>query len=193
MQRFLCAACRDTGRVYAGGCDIPGCEHYRPCGHVAEAHRGHRAYVRDEAREGDVDVAATDVICPVCNDTHVMQFGECDPRMCTRCPTPCRSCAQDGGRGAYCAKTPCACACHLRPYSPYMSRPAPEPKLPMERDRIRDLQEANAAISAHADGLRDRLREMRAERDEAVQERDRWIARVQSQERIVRRVREVVG
>lgn len=30
-QRFGCEACRDSGQVYAGECDIPGCRHFRFC------------------------------------------------------------------------------------------------------------------------------------------------------------------
>lgn len=61
------------------------------------------------------------------------------------------------------------------------------------RTRVCAMERAAAAHSVELDELREAIRELRAERDEAIQERDRWIARVQSQERIVRRVREVVG
>src|SRR6185436_2872546 len=42
--------------------------------------------------------------------------------MCTFCPMPCRECAIDEGRGAFCAATPCGCACHPR------KRDAPPPR-----------------------------------------------------------------
>lgn len=53
--------------------------------------------------------------CKTCSDTHRMPAPENvgGEWPCTRCPTPCRSCACNGGRGAYCATTPCGCACHV--------------------------------------------------------------------------------
>lgn len=52
-------------------------------------------------------------VCEVCNDTHVMHHHGLERRVpCTRCPRPCRKCAADEGRGAYCATTPCSCGCH---------------------------------------------------------------------------------
>lgn len=27
-----CSVCNDAGKIYVGGCDIPGCMHYRVCG-----------------------------------------------------------------------------------------------------------------------------------------------------------------
>ena len=54
------------------------------------------------------------VVCKVCDDTHQMQRDE-DRVPCTYCPTPCPLCASDGGIGAFCATTPCLCACHLPP------------------------------------------------------------------------------
>lgn len=54
-------------------------------------------------------------VCDVCNDTHQMyHHGLEDQVPCTRCPTPCRECAAHEGRGAYCAETPCSCACHKK-------------------------------------------------------------------------------
>lgn len=53
-------------------------------------------------------------VCDTCQDTHMMTLGE-RTVMCTRCPTPCESCRQrykNAGPGAYCASTPCGCACH---------------------------------------------------------------------------------
>jgi hypothetical protein len=52
------------------------------------------------------------MICAACNDTHRRHLEGRGDVMCTRCPTPCRNCARDDGRGVYCAETPCACACH---------------------------------------------------------------------------------
>ena len=60
-------------------------------------------------------VAPTKPVCSTCSDTHKMYLSEDDGRrvvMCTGCPSPCRTCASNGGRGAYCAKTPCDCDCH---------------------------------------------------------------------------------
>lgn len=54
--------------------------------------------------------------CTTCGDTHRMSLrGELVP--CTRCPVPCAKCRSGAGvpgqpLGAYCASTPCACACH---------------------------------------------------------------------------------
>lgn len=31
VQRFECEACRDSGRIDRGGCDIPGCVHFEFC------------------------------------------------------------------------------------------------------------------------------------------------------------------
>jgi hypothetical protein len=60
-------------------------------------------------------------VCDTCNDTHTMPLhdssGNVRDVMCTRCPTPCEKCrgrTPGGGGGPYCAKTPCACACHVR-------------------------------------------------------------------------------
>lgn len=50
-------------------------------------------------------------VCSACNDTHMMQFGEREPVMCTYCPRPCQSC-RAGGNGPYCLRTPCECHCH---------------------------------------------------------------------------------
>lgn len=60
-------------------------------------------------------------VCSVCNDTHRVSFvdedrGEDRTWMCTSCPVPCRQCANGGGRGPFCEKTPCPCECH-KPWS----------------------------------------------------------------------------
>lgn len=50
-------------------------------------------------------------VCDHCKDTHLMPLdGRYVP--CTSCPTPCPKCRQ-GGRGAFCERTPCACECHV--------------------------------------------------------------------------------
>lgn len=52
-------------------------------------------------------------VCSTCNDTHRMMWGEEGTERevpCTRCPTPCDRCRIH--QAAYCAKTPCGCACH---------------------------------------------------------------------------------
>lgn len=54
-------------------------------------------------------------ICSTCNDTHRMtlhkQNGDEQEVPCTSCPVPCEQCRQF--LGPFCAKTPCACSCHL--------------------------------------------------------------------------------
>ncbi len=52
---------------------------------------------------------STAPICSACNDTHRMKSRP--EWACTSCPSPCQKCRQ-GGTGAFCEKTPCACACH---------------------------------------------------------------------------------
>lgn len=47
--------------------------------------------------------------CATCDDSHRMTLGDRDVP-CTHCPLPCLACKQPGG--AYCAATPCGCACH---------------------------------------------------------------------------------
>lgn len=54
-------------------------------------------------------------ICTHCNDTHsIYRESSGETVMCTWCPTPCEKCRQR--HGAYCAATPCACACHASHY-----------------------------------------------------------------------------
>lgn len=55
-------------------------------------------------------------VCSKCCDTHRMTVQrDTDPKVwpCTFCPTPCEACR--GERSAYCAQTPCGCACHTKP------------------------------------------------------------------------------
>lgn len=52
-------------------------------------------------------------ICETCNDTHRMEIRGDQMVPCTRCPTPCQRC-RAGGTGAFCERTPCACACHAK-------------------------------------------------------------------------------
>lgn len=56
--------------------------------------------------------------CAICRDTHTMRLradGQTDRAvLCTHCPTPCQKCRLNGN-GAYCAFTPCECACHYKP------------------------------------------------------------------------------
>lgn len=70
------------------------------------------------ARLGAYQLAEDDaegVVCKFCEDTHVMTLWEpgSDERVvpCTRCPVPCQKC-RAGGKGAYCARPRCRCACH---------------------------------------------------------------------------------
>jgi hypothetical protein len=69
--------------------------------------------VAETLREKESEPGATPPVCSTCNDTHRMTLGERLGHVpCTHCPRPCRACAGDNGRLAYCAKTPCPCACH---------------------------------------------------------------------------------
>lgn len=51
------------------------------------------------------------IVCVACNDTHRVEVEDHGTQMCTRCPIPCTRC-RAGGNGAFCASTPCSCACH---------------------------------------------------------------------------------
>lgn len=54
------------------------------------------------------------IVCETCNDTHMMTLyrsGHARDVMCTRCPAPCEEC-RGTTNTAYCAVTPCPCACH---------------------------------------------------------------------------------
>ena len=48
-------------------------------------------------------------VCSTCSDTHTMPA---TGFMCTHCPLPCMKC-RGQACNAYCASTPCTCACHL--------------------------------------------------------------------------------
>lgn len=170
------------------------------CGHPAEAHRGHRAFVRDEAPEqGRYVVIRKTTVGPVVMTLPPMDRLVQAEQMARGLAVEMffdgvrawESLAEDEVQrekwmnvwdaiedaGIQRLKAPCSVSDIVRDAGA----------------RMRDLSEANAIQSAKLDELRETIRELRAERDEAIQERDRWIARVQSQERIVRRVREVVG
>jgi hypothetical protein len=67
-----------------------------------------RALNRREPQTGERKVT----VCNSCNDTHWVDTAR-GRHMCTRCPVPCQRC-RVGGNGAFCAATPCACACHVR-------------------------------------------------------------------------------
>lgn len=54
----------------------------------------------------------SDVICNLCQDTHIMPA---TGYMCTRCPAPCQQCRMNG-YGAFCQNTPCSCKCHDKQY-----------------------------------------------------------------------------
>jgi len=57
------------------------------------------------------EAQAARAVCATCLDTHTMTLRDRQVP-CTFCPTPCEAC-RAGGNGAYCAKTPCACDCHV--------------------------------------------------------------------------------
>ena len=50
-----------------------------------------------------------EVVCGVCNDTHMVHIEH--EVMCTSCPSPCSKC-RAGGTGPFCETTPCPCDCH---------------------------------------------------------------------------------
>lgn len=82
--------------------------------------------------------------CETCNDTHSMSLrGSLVP--CTRCPTPCQEC-RINGRGAYCATTPCACACHSIVDRPALT-PAPGLDLDAAEKRAAGFRGAFRAMS----------------------------------------------
>jgi hypothetical protein len=82
-------------------------------------------------------------VCKRCNDTHLMTRGEEGHErevMCTFCPTPCEAC-RAGGFGAFCEKTPCECACHVKTAQERPARPLTEEQLAaLERDYTRPGQ-----------------------------------------------------
>lgn len=52
-------------------------------------------------------------ICSHCKDRHLVKDSRYEGKiMCQWCPRPCPKCASLGGRGPFCASTPCACTCH---------------------------------------------------------------------------------
>lgn len=66
----------------------------------------------------------TKPVCETCNDTHRMLMTSIEREvMCTACPVPCGKC-REGGRGAYCEQTPCACDCH-EPKEKRVTKPVP--------------------------------------------------------------------
>lgn len=66
--------------------------------------------------------------CETCRDSHQMWHSGLDRYVpCTRCPVPCRECAGDEGRGAYCAVVDCTCSCHHFLGANEKSVPSPEP------------------------------------------------------------------
>ncbi|HSX22564.1 MAG TPA: hypothetical protein VLE97_07310 [Gaiellaceae bacterium] len=68
------------------------------------------------------------VRCETCGDSHQMWHSGLDRYVpCTRCPVPCRECAGDEGRGAYCAVVDCSCACHHWLGANEKSVPPPDP------------------------------------------------------------------
>jgi hypothetical protein len=59
----------------------------------------------------DVTTDVTLPVCKRCNDTHMIEIHGGVTVMCTSCPVPCNVC-RSGGRGPFCATTPCSCSCH---------------------------------------------------------------------------------
>lgn len=98
------------------------------------------------------ETAASKPICSTCNDTHTMQFGELESRMCTYCPIPCRKCGQDEGRGAYCKTTPCSCVCHAKHHQ-YRSQENAVLEPPTMH--IEPLPHEPPSITEHEEGLWD--------------------------------------
>lgn len=98
-----------------------------------------------------------DHACKTCSDTHRMPAPEDvgGEWPCTRCPTPCRSCACNGGRGAYCATTPCGCVCHVvRGAANLGNQEALLSRLRAAEERVRELEhddeQTRAALAHHA-------------------------------------------
>ena len=51
--------------------------------------------------------------CETCGDSHRMWLTSAERYIpCASCPVPCRECAGDEGKSAYCAVTDCHCECH---------------------------------------------------------------------------------
>lgn len=73
--------------------------------------------------------------CIVCGDGHRMWLSSADRYVpCTSCPVPCRECAGDEGRAAYCAIADCHCSCHH--WLGANERSVPPPELPTRDDLI---------------------------------------------------------
>lgn len=58
----------------------------------------------------------TSPVCSVCNDTHAVEHKTIGTAPCPVCPVPCDACraTPESILSAYCANTPCACACHSK-------------------------------------------------------------------------------
>jgi len=100
--------------------------------------------------------------CSTCNDTHAVTLDGAIVT-CTRCPTPCTSCASHNGTGAYCAATPCACSCH---------------GVVLAREAVAYLRAEADFNRSWADGRRGADRDFpaayKARRLELAEERERW-------------------
>jgi hypothetical protein len=115
-------------------------------------------------------------VCGTCKDTHAIPapYGDSGPfgdgtRMCTDCPTPCDRC-RAGGRGPYCASTPCACTCHVGSWRYASRRPevtAPEIAAVLARAGLTPADDVNLSDPVVRALVRDAVREDR-----------RWSARV---------------
>jgi|SRR5688500_5871788 len=95
-------------------CSIVAGPHHISCVRARALLEEHIARGRSPGKlEGSPEVEEPKPVCSTCGDTHRVAYGEDDGMWpCTWCPTPCRECACDAGRGAYCATTPCSCQCH---------------------------------------------------------------------------------
>jgi len=83
--------------------------------------------------------------CKICGDSHLVWIASADRYIpCTSCPVPCRQCASDQGRGAYCAVTDCSCSCHHWLGANEHGTPPPDPPtrdaLVVLLQRWRDLE-----------------------------------------------------
>ena len=98
--------------------------------------------------------------CITCEDSHRMWRASAERYVpCTQCRIPCRDCAADEGRGAYCAIADCTCECHHWLGANERSRPAPEPSARDELvallKRWRDLDADPQAYSTADDNVHD--------------------------------------
>lgn len=97
-----CYKCSETKPLDAAGL----CRECLALEHLVQC--GCEAWASEERALG-----LREIVCKACDDTHEVFVEGRGEQMCTRCPTPCQECRQDG-RGPYCQRTPCLCSCHVK-------------------------------------------------------------------------------